>query len=89
MLLSLEAPRGSDDRDGRCERAARVVPHGDYPLIAPPDIQEYILFPGDCTFEKVDADSTGRTHVLKFQSSDQRVFVRLPIETQRGPRTRS
>ncbi|KAG7575393.1 hypothetical protein FFLO_00383 [Filobasidium floriforme] len=35
---------------------------------------ELIIFPGDCTFEKVDSDLSGRTHVLKFSSSDSRDF---------------
>jgi hypothetical protein len=37
--------------------------------------QEYVLFPGDCTFSKVQQDPSGRTYVLKFSSSDQRLFV--------------
>lgn len=35
---------------------------------------EYILFPGDCNFQKVESDPSGHTYVLKFSSSDQRLF---------------
>ncbi|ORY34863.1 proteasome complex subunit Rpn13 ubiquitin receptor-domain-containing protein [Naematelia encephala] len=35
---------------------------------------ELIVFPGEATFEKVGQDSSGRTHVLKFSSSDQKYF---------------
>ncbi|WVQ79366.1 hypothetical protein IAT38_001463 [Cryptococcus sp. DSM 104549] len=35
---------------------------------------ELIVFPGEATFEKVAQDPTGRTHVLKFSSSNQKYF---------------
>ncbi|KAG8930855.1 hypothetical protein FRC02_003596 [Tulasnella sp. 418] len=39
------------------------------------DIEEdLILFPGDATFAKVEQAQGGRTYVLKFSSSDQRLF---------------
>ncbi|KAK4688204.1 hypothetical protein P7C73_g1904, partial [Tremellales sp. Uapishka_1] len=35
---------------------------------------ELLVFPGEATFSKVDEDPSGRTHVLKFSSSDQLYF---------------
>ncbi|KAI9633084.1 proteasome complex subunit Rpn13 ubiquitin receptor-domain-containing protein [Dioszegia hungarica] len=35
---------------------------------------ELIVFPGEATFEQVKQDPTGRTHILKFSSSDQNYF---------------
>jgi len=35
---------------------------------------ELIVFPGEATFEKVQQDPSGRTHILKFSSSDQSYF---------------
>ncbi|KIR39512.1 hypothetical protein I307_01391 [Cryptococcus deuterogattii 99/473] len=35
---------------------------------------ELIIFPGEATFEKVSQDPTGRTHILKFSSSNQKYF---------------
>ncbi|WWC73527.1 uncharacterized protein I206_107499 [Kwoniella pini CBS 10737] len=35
---------------------------------------ELLVFPGEATFEKVDQDPSGRTHILKFSSSDQKYF---------------
>ncbi|KAK1923710.1 proteasome complex subunit Rpn13 ubiquitin receptor-domain-containing protein [Papiliotrema laurentii] len=35
---------------------------------------DLIIFPGEATFEKVQQDPTGRTHILKFSSSDQKYF---------------
>lgn len=39
--------------------------------------EDLIMFPGDATFEKVSQDPSERTHVLKFDSSDQKHFVRV------------
>ncbi|ODN78506.1 hypothetical protein L202_04133 [Cryptococcus amylolentus CBS 6039] len=36
--------------------------------------EELIIFPGEATFEKVTQDPTGRTHILKFSSSNQKYF---------------
>lgn len=41
--------------------------------------EDLILFPGDAKFEKVSQSSWGRTYVLKFESSDQKHFVRVTI----------
>ncbi|WWD20146.1 hypothetical protein CI109_104622 [Kwoniella shandongensis] len=35
---------------------------------------ELIIFPGEATFDKVEQDPSGRTHILKFSSSDQKYF---------------
>lgn len=35
---------------------------------------ELIIFLGEATFEKVPQDPTGRTHILKFSSSNQKYF---------------
>lgn len=40
--------------------------------------EELMLFPGDASFEKVSQDRSGKTYVLKFESSDHKHFVRLP-----------
>jgi len=37
---------------------------------------DLILFPGDARLEKVSQDQSGRTYVLKFESSDHKHFVR-------------
>ena len=47
-------------------------------IVTPFLFQELIIFPGDCSFEKVDSDRSGRTYVLKFSSSDSRDFVCRP-----------
>jgi len=41
--------------------------------------EDLILFPEDAKFEKVSQSSWGRTYVLKFESSDQKHFVRVTM----------
>ncbi|WVR08212.1 hypothetical protein IAU60_005259 [Kwoniella sp. DSM 27419] len=36
--------------------------------------EELLIFPGEATFTQVDQDPSGRTHILKFSSSDQKYF---------------
>jgi hypothetical protein len=50
--------------------------------------REYLLFPDDVTVEKVASDTTGRTYVFKFSSSDQRLFVR-PLSFRSNPADRT
>ncbi|WVF68605.1 hypothetical protein IAT40_003375 [Kwoniella sp. CBS 6097] len=35
---------------------------------------ELLIFPGEATFTQVEQDASGRTHILKFSSSDQKYF---------------
>ncbi|WWC95543.1 hypothetical protein V866_002408 [Kwoniella sp. B9012] len=35
---------------------------------------ELLIFPGEATFTQVEQDPSGRTHILKFSSSDQKYF---------------
>ncbi|KAK8849521.1 hypothetical protein IAR55_004855 [Kwoniella newhampshirensis] len=45
---------------------------------------ELIIFPGEATFAKVDQDPSGRTHILKFSSSDQKYFFWFQRATSAG-----
>lgn len=47
--------------------------------------EELMLFPGDASFEKVSQDRSGKTYVLKFESSDHKHFVRLPSVRPSAP----
>lgn len=43
--------------------------------------EDLILFPGDAKLEKVPQSSWGRTYVLKFESSDQKHFVCISLQS--------
>lgn len=51
---------------------ARQGKFHEHPRFLPKDL---ILFPGDASFASVNEAQGGRTYVLKFTSSDQRLFV--------------
>ncbi|WVO13772.1 hypothetical protein L204_101394 [Cryptococcus depauperatus] len=45
---------------------------------------ELIIFPGEATFESVSQDPTGRTHILKFNSSTQKYFFWFQRRDRQG-----
>ncbi|WWC65703.1 uncharacterized protein I303_108324 [Kwoniella dejecticola CBS 10117] len=45
---------------------------------------ELLVFPGEATFEKVEQDPSGRTHILKFSSSDQKYFFWIQKSDQQA-----
>jgi 26S proteasome regulatory subunit N13 len=49
-----------------------------------PDLEDFLIIPGDCQLIRHDAVSTGRVFMLKFSSSSQRQFYWLQ-EKSEGP----
>ncbi|GFZ50017.1 hypothetical protein JCM24511_07770 [Saitozyma sp. JCM 24511] len=45
---------------------------------------ELIVFPGEATFSRVGQDPSGRTHILKFSSSDQKYFFWFQRASKEG-----
>ncbi|WRT69527.1 uncharacterized protein IL334_006514 [Kwoniella shivajii] len=45
---------------------------------------ELLIFPGEATFTQVDQDPSGRTHILKFSSSDQKYFFWIQKSDQQA-----
>ncbi|WWC92986.1 uncharacterized protein L201_007950 [Kwoniella dendrophila CBS 6074] len=45
---------------------------------------ELLIFPGEATFERVEQDVSGRTHILKFSSSDQKYFFWIQKSDQQA-----